>query len=169
MGKVGTLLCNLAQQVAPSYPLMDKPPPRADHLHEAMQRLILNYLDHFYPSLLKVPKFLVEFVTPIVRVTKGNQKINFFTIPEYERWLEQTPDAHKWKSKYYKVCLSLDPITLTKDHDSQPDLVARIKKGIPFTPYNRALFYVPEKPDGYTDYGFADKEAEQHYLLAGKL
>ena len=44
MEKVGTLLCDLAQQVAPSYSLMDKPPPRADHLHEAMQRLILNYL-----------------------------------------------------------------------------------------------------------------------------
>ena len=77
-----------------------------DHDGSHIKGLILNYLDHFYPSLLKVPKFLVEFVTPIVRVTKGNQKINFFTIPEYEKWLEETPDSHKWKSKYYKVCMS---------------------------------------------------------------
>ena len=32
----------------------------------------MNYLDHFYPSLLKIPKFLVEFVTPIVRVRTFN-------------------------------------------------------------------------------------------------
>jgi DNA topoisomerase-2 len=77
-------------------------------------------LDHFFPSLLKIPNFLVEFVTPIVRVshliaitsactdspaqvTKGKQRIDFFTIPEYELWLEETPDAHRWDSKYYKV------------------------------------------------------------------
>ena len=37
------------------------------------------------------------------QVTKGKQRIDFFTIPEYEQWLEETPDAHKWDSKYYKV------------------------------------------------------------------
>ncbi|CAL1697067.1 unnamed protein product [Somion occarium] len=73
-----------------------------DHDGSHIKGLILNYLDHFYPSLLKIPKFVVEFVTPIVRVTKGNQKINFFTIPEYEQWLESVPDAHRWKTKYYK-------------------------------------------------------------------
>ena len=39
-----------------------------DHDGSHIKGLIINYLDHFYPSLLKVPKFLVEFVTPIVRV-----------------------------------------------------------------------------------------------------
>ena len=38
------------------------------------------------------------------QVTRGKQRIDFFTIPEYEQWLEETPDAHKWDSKYYKVC-----------------------------------------------------------------
>jgi hypothetical protein len=38
-----------------------------------------------------------------LQVTKGKQRIDFFTIPEYEQWLEDTPDAHKWDSKYYKV------------------------------------------------------------------
>jgi len=48
------------------------------------------------------------------QVTKGKQRIDFFTIPEYEQWLEQTPDAHKWDSKYYKVCdLPNQPLTLT--------------------------------------------------------
>jgi DNA topoisomerase-2 len=29
--------------------------------------------------------------------------VDFFTIPEYEQWLEEIHDAHKWDSKYYKV------------------------------------------------------------------
>ena len=74
-----------------------------DHDGSHIKGLLINFLDHFFPSLLKVPEFLVEFVTPIVRVTKGHQRRDFFTIPEYEQWLEATPDAHKWTSKYYKV------------------------------------------------------------------
>ena len=80
-----------------------------DHDGSHIKGLLINFLDHFYPSLLKIPGFLVEFVTPIVRVTKGNQRRDFFTIPEYEQWLEATPDAHRWTSKYYKVRLFLFP------------------------------------------------------------
>ncbi|GJE94175.1 DNA topoisomerase 2 [Phanerochaete sordida] len=97
-----------------------------DHDGSHIKGLILNYLDHFYPSLLKVPKFLVEFVTPIVRVTKGNQKINFFTIPEYEQWLENTPDSHKWKSKYYKG------LGTSKDEDARDYFSQMNKHMIPF-------------------------------------
>lgn len=32
--------------------------------------LIMNYLHHFYPSLLQVPGFLVEFITPIVKARR---------------------------------------------------------------------------------------------------
>ncbi|KLO15203.1 NADH:flavin oxidoreductase/NADH oxidase [Schizopora paradoxa] len=50
-----------------------------------------------------------------------------------------------------------------------PDLVARIKRGIPFTPYDRSKFYIPESPIGYVDYEFADKEVETHHKLSGRL
>ncbi|KAI0771045.1 type II DNA topoisomerase [Trametes elegans] len=73
-----------------------------DHDGSHIKGLLINYLDHFYPSLLKIPRFLVEFITPVVRVWKGKQIINFYTIPEYEMWLEETPDSHKWEHKYYK-------------------------------------------------------------------
>ncbi|TFY62387.1 hypothetical protein EVJ58_g3889 [Rhodofomes roseus] len=73
-----------------------------DHDGSHIKGLLINYFDHFYPSLLKVPKFLVEFITPIVRVTKGGQKINFYTMPEYEQWKEETPNQDKWKHKYFK-------------------------------------------------------------------
>ncbi|KAG6814411.1 hypothetical protein H0H92_007414 [Tricholoma furcatifolium] len=73
-----------------------------DHDGSHIKGLLINFLDHFYPSLLTIPEFLVEFVTPIVRVWKGKQKIDFFTLPEYEKWLEETPGGHKWEYKYYK-------------------------------------------------------------------
>ncbi|KAG8948449.1 DNA topoisomerase 2, partial [Tulasnella sp. 419] len=36
-----------------------------DHDGSHIKGLLINFLDHFYPSLLKIPGFLVEFVTPI--------------------------------------------------------------------------------------------------------
>ncbi|PCH33085.1 type II DNA topoisomerase [Wolfiporia cocos MD-104 SS10] len=73
-----------------------------DHDGSHIKGLVINYFDHFYPSLLKIPKFLVEFITPIVRVSKGGKKIDFYTMPEYEQWLEETPGSDKWKVKYFK-------------------------------------------------------------------
>ncbi|GAA5871333.1 hypothetical protein JCM3774_000913 [Rhodotorula dairenensis] len=42
---------------------------------------------------------------------------------------------------------------------SNPDLVRRIREGIPLTKYNRDTFYLygPDKKEGYTDYPFAEK------------
>ncbi|PWN25684.1 type II DNA topoisomerase [Jaminaea rosea] len=64
--------------------------------------LIINFLDHFFPSLLKLPNFLIEFITPIVKCTKGKQEKSFFTIPEYERWKEENRDGKGWVIKYFK-------------------------------------------------------------------
>jgi DNA topoisomerase II len=68
--------------------------------------LIINFIDHFWPSLLKIPGFLLEFITPIVKATKGKgpqkQEISFFTIPEYETWKENNNDGKGWILKYYK-------------------------------------------------------------------
>ncbi|KAI0264983.1 DNA topoisomerase [Gloeopeniophorella convolvens] len=97
-----------------------------DHDGSHIKGLLINFLDHFFPSLLKIPNFLVEFVTPIVRVTKGKQRIDFFTIPEYEQWLERTPDAHKWDSKYYKG------LGTSKDSDARDYFSHMTKHMIPF-------------------------------------
>jgi DNA topoisomerase II len=39
-----------------------------DHDGSHIKGLIINFLDCFFPTLLDVPEFLCEFVTPIVRV-----------------------------------------------------------------------------------------------------
>ncbi|TFK30660.1 DNA topoisomerase II [Coprinopsis marcescibilis] len=97
-----------------------------DHDGSHIKGLIINFLDHFYPSLLKIPGFLVEFVTPIVRVKKGNKVKDFFTIPEYEQWLEDTPDARKWESKYYKG------LGTSEDKDARDYFSKMEKHMIPF-------------------------------------
>lgn len=73
-----------------------------DHDGSHIKGLIINFLDYFFPSLLKLPNFLVEFITPIVKCTKGKQEISFFTIPEYERWKELNNEGRGWVIKYFK-------------------------------------------------------------------
>lgn len=73
-----------------------------DHDGSHIKGLIINFLDHFFPSLLKLPDFLVEFITPIVKCTKGKQEISFFTLPEYYNWKEAHNDGRGWAIKYYK-------------------------------------------------------------------
>lgn len=42
-----------------------------DHDGSHIKGLLMNYFHHFYPSLLKLPGFLVEFITPIIKVRLG--------------------------------------------------------------------------------------------------
>ncbi|KAG9100840.1 DNA topoisomerase 2 [Ceratobasidium sp. UAMH 11750] len=97
-----------------------------DHDGSHIKGLLINFLDYFYPSLLKIPEFLVEFVTPIVRVTKGNQKINFFTVPEFQQWNEENNRDGKWYVKYYKG------LGTSKDSDAREYFSAMEKHMIPF-------------------------------------
>ncbi|KAJ3363539.1 DNA topoisomerase 2 [Kappamyces sp. JEL0680] len=77
-----------------------------DHDGSHIKGLIINFFDHFWPSLLKIPGFLLEFITPIVKATKGKganrREVSFFTIPEYERWKERNENGKGWSLKYYK-------------------------------------------------------------------
>lgn len=63
--------------------------------------LIVNFIHHNWPSLIKMP-FLEVFITPIVKATKKNDELSFFSIPEFEQWQQDTPNAHTYKIKYYK-------------------------------------------------------------------
>lgn len=61
-----------------------------DHDGSHIKGLIINFIHHFWPSLLKLAGFVQEFVTPIIKVSKGPQTLQtFFTIPEYQRWFQQ--------------------------------------------------------------------------------
>lgn len=63
--------------------------------------LLINFIHFFWPGLLKRTGFLKEFITPIVKATRGNEIKAFFTIPQFETWAK-TVDIDRWKVKYYK-------------------------------------------------------------------
>ena len=63
--------------------------------------LVINFIHHNWPSLLKLP-FLEEFITPIVKVSKGNQALCFYSLPEFQEWKDETDNWHTYKIKYYK-------------------------------------------------------------------
>ena len=48
-----------------------------DHDGSHIKGLLINFLQVQFPSLLKLPNFLVEFITPIIKVYKGDPKEPF--------------------------------------------------------------------------------------------
>lgn len=78
-----------------------------DHDGSHIKGLLINFLQVHYPSLLKIPGFLVEFITPIVKVYRGDPRHpkaqeTFFTMPEYEAFKESHKGERSWEHKYYK-------------------------------------------------------------------
>ncbi|KAH7527912.1 hypothetical protein FEM48_Zijuj05G0016600 [Ziziphus jujuba var. spinosa] len=75
-----------------------------DHDGSHIKGLLINFIHSFWPSLLKVPSFLVEFITPIVKAThKNGKELAFYTMPQYESWRESLRgNASGWSIKYYK-------------------------------------------------------------------
>ena len=73
-----------------------------DHDGSHIKGLLINFLHHFWPSLLKIDGFLKQFITPIVKCVKGKKEQTFFTIPQYINWKEENSDGKGWKIKYYK-------------------------------------------------------------------
>lgn len=65
----------------------------------------MNFIHHNWPSLIQA-NFIEEFITPIVKATKGkNEELPFFSIPEYLNWKRNTPNWHTYRVKYYKGTL----------------------------------------------------------------
>ena len=99
-----------------------------DHDGAHIKGLLINFFQHFWPSLLKVEGFLQQFITPLVKVrrkgttasaanpvegdsSKPKQKgakgeaLTFFSLPEYEAWVQAEgsgSSSGKYQVKYYK-------------------------------------------------------------------
>ncbi|KAI9276359.1 DNA topoisomerase [Sporodiniella umbellata] len=75
-----------------------------DHDGSHIKGLIINFIDTMFPTLLDVPGFLLEFITPIIKCTHKRTKkvISFFTIPEYESWALENNKKGEWDPKYFK-------------------------------------------------------------------
>ncbi|KAF0852238.1 mitochondrial DNA topoisomerase II [Andalucia godoyi] len=75
-----------------------------DHDGSHIKGLFINMLHHYWPALLRCGTFLEEFITPIIKVTKGSSSLEFFTIPQYEMWRSEVGEgvASGYRIKYYK-------------------------------------------------------------------
>ena len=73
-----------------------------------IKALIMNFIHHFWPSLMKnnKNKFIKSFVTPLVKVSKGSGKkkkvIEFANEHEFETWKADNSEGKGWVAKYYK-------------------------------------------------------------------
>ncbi|KAH8333743.1 hypothetical protein KR059_002916 [Drosophila kikkawai] len=63
--------------------------------------LLINFVHTNWPELLRLP-FLEEFITPIVKATKKNEELSFYSLPEFEEWKNDTANHHTYNIKYYK-------------------------------------------------------------------
>ncbi len=86
-----------------------------DHDGSHIKGLLINFLQVQFPSLLLIPNFFREFITPVVKVWQGPnpkkpvKKKAFFTIPEYEEWkLSHKNELRRWQFKYLKGLGSSD-------------------------------------------------------------
>ena len=68
--------------------------------------LIVNFIHHFWPSLAKLPGFMTQFITPIVKAFNRRTKDikSFFALNAYLEWKRSLSDAEskQWSIKYYK-------------------------------------------------------------------
>ena len=71
----------------------------ADNDGSHIKGLILNMIDYFWPSLLKLG-FVVSMVTPIIKASRGNQTKSFYTDSKFRTWYGNGQPG--WHIKYYK-------------------------------------------------------------------
>ncbi|CAR24961.1 DNA topoisomerase 2 [Lachancea thermotolerans CBS 6340] len=99
-----------------------------DHDGSHIKGLIINFLESSFPGLLDIPGFLIEFITPIVKVTITRPKrdvISFYNMPDYEEWREKESHKYSWKQKYYK---GLGTSSLQEAREYFSDLDTHLKK-----------------------------------------
>jgi DNA topoisomerase-2 len=64
--------------------------------------LLINLFSIFWPELLEIPGFIISLATPILKVKKGKEVTNFYTMTEFNTWKETIENIKSWDIKYYK-------------------------------------------------------------------
>ena len=62
--------------------------------------LLFNLFHTMWPSLIQSNNFTTSLMTPIVKVTKGKEIIQFYNLPDYDKWVKNGNTG--WNIKYYK-------------------------------------------------------------------
>uniref|UniRef100_A0A914GY21 DNA topoisomerase 2 n=1 Tax=Globodera rostochiensis TaxID=31243 RepID=A0A914GY21_GLORO len=109
--------------------------------------LVINFIHTNWPSLIK-RNFVEEFITPIVKATKGKEEKSFYSIPEYIEWRKNTENWKNWKIKYYK---GLGTSTSKEAKEYFSDM---LRHRIPFR-------YKDDTDDGAIELAFSKKKIEE--------
>jgi len=64
--------------------------------------LLFNMFHTMWPSLLKMDKFMISMLTPIVKVLKGKETKDFYNLTAYDNWKRDNDNGKGWEIKYYK-------------------------------------------------------------------
>lgn len=64
--------------------------------------LLFNMFHSMWPSLVKCNDFITSMLTPIVKVSKTDNIIQFYNLTDYNNWMRATDGAKGWNVKYYK-------------------------------------------------------------------
>jgi DNA topoisomerase-2 len=83
--------------------------------------LVINLFHRFWPSLLKIPNFLQEMITPIVKVVpKGTNGLKgeehwFYSLAEYDEWKKSISisELKEFSARYYKGLGTSTPILIS--------------------------------------------------------
>lgn len=62
-----------------------------DHDGSHIKGLIMNYFHTFYPSLMKLPGFLIEFITPVIKVRHPYLLFAFCQPQPFHSIVQQSP------------------------------------------------------------------------------
>lgn len=118
-----------------------------DHDGSHIKGLFINFIHHYWPSLLRVPGFLCEFVTPIVKATKGERTHAFFTIPQYQEWCAAN-NTRGWTIKYYKGLGTSEPAEMQEYFGDLPK-------------HKKDFRYIGPEDDSAIQLAFAKANADQ--------
>ena len=64
--------------------------------------LLINLISIFWPELLEIKGFIISLATPILKVKKGKEVLNFYTMTEFNNWQNAIENVNSWEIKYYK-------------------------------------------------------------------
>lgn len=86
-----------------------------DGMH--IKGLLLALFRKHWPSILKIEGFVVDYLTPYLRLTKGKTTLKFFFPSQYLRWQEENPNETGWTERYYKGLGSSELKDIKDDYD----------------------------------------------------
>ena len=130
------------------------------HLITELKRLDLAYLHLVEPRVDGISDVATaDSLDPLVALWMKEEKDTIFLAGGYNPDTAKEAVDGKYRGKNVFIVFG-------RHFTANPDLVYRIRKGIPLTKYDRSTFYKVKSPDGYADWPFSDEfVAEKGFTL----